>query len=115
SGLKSRDIIKGISKLYSIPISPARKRNVPSLPRRSPILLSETLPTPPPTPAYQLKPPSMFHNHWYNAASLYASKLLSFLHPRSSSSLLLFVPRALWLETSAPSTSPPSKRQPNTL
>lgn len=34
---------------------------------------SSMTPTPAPTPAYQLKPPSMFHTHWYKPVSLKAS------------------------------------------
>ncbi|WP_042243950.1 hypothetical protein [Jejuia pallidilutea] len=55
-GLKSNDSNNGISKAYSIPISPATKSAVSSVPFLS--FLPSKAAMPPPAPTYQLKFPS---------------------------------------------------------
>ena len=69
SGLKSNDNNNGISKLYSIPTSPAANIKVSDI-SFPPGFSKLKEPKPPPKPAYQLKPPSKPQTHWYKPASL---------------------------------------------
>ena len=48
-------------------------------------------PKPPPTPAYQLNPWSIFQTHWYNPVNLMALILWLLLQPKSNSNRLLEV------------------------